>query len=182
MVKKLLISLISLFTVLTVQAQDSLQVKPQVSAPYKLTVGIRYAIAGPTGVDLGVTAKYFIGKQSALEAYSNLSMESRYFLSSLSYIWQPKLATSDRFRPYAGIGIGLLRTNNPAPWHFDGPASYTNPVGVASFGVEYSFKKIPLAISLDYRSTFVRYGRSTPSYVDLNKSSNVGLGVKYTFR
>jgi opacity protein-like surface antigen len=181
MVKKLLISFISLFMVLSAQAQDSLQVKPQVSAPYKLAVGLRYA-SGLQGADLGVTARYFIGKQSALEAYSDLNPESRYFLASLSYIWQPKLATSDRFRPYAGIGIGLLRTNNPYPPYYDGPASYTNPVGIATFGVEYSLKKIPLAISLDYRSTFVRYGRSTPSYVNLNNSSNVGLGLKYTFR
>lgn len=182
MIKRLSISLISMCLAGAVQAQDSLQVKPQVSAPYKLSVGMRYAIAGPTGADLGITAKYFIGKQSALEAYSNLNTESRYFLASLSYIWQPKLTTSERFRPYAGIGVGLLRTNNPSPAYFDGPASYTNPVGVASFGVEYAFKKIPLAISLDYRSTFVRFGRSTPAYVDLNKSSNIGLGLKYTFR
>ena len=182
MKKKLLITLISLCVWGTAQAQDSLQVKPQVSAPYKVAVGIRYAIAGPTGTDLGITAKYFIGKQSALEAYSNLSTEKRYFLASLSYIWQPKLATSDRLRPYAGIGLGLLRTNNPSPEYYGGPAAYTNPVAVASFGVEYSFKKTPLAISLDYRSTFVRYGRSTPQYVDLNNSSNIGLGLKYTFR
>jgi opacity protein-like surface antigen len=181
MIKKLLISLCSLMICLSVQAQDSLQVKPLVSAPYKLAVGIRYAVAGPTGPDLGITAKYFIGKQSALEAFSNLSMESRYYLASLSYIWQPKLTTSERFRPYAGIGIGLLRTNNPKSY-FDGPASYTNPVGVATFGIEYSLKKIPLAISLDYRSTFVRYGRTTPNYVNLNNSSNIGLGLKYTFR
>lgn len=181
MIKRLFISLIGLSLAGAVQAQDSLQVKPQVQAPYKLAVGLRYA-SGPSGIALGVTAKYFIGKQSALEAYSDLNPDARHFLASLSYIWQPKLATSDRFRPYAGIGIGILRTNNPSPAHFDGPASYTNPVGIASFGVEYAFKKIPLAISLDYRSTFVRYGRSTPSYVDLNNSSNIGIGLKYTFR
>jgi hypothetical protein len=33
--------------------------KPQVSAPYKLAVGFRYA-SGPAGLDLGITAKYFI--------------------------------------------------------------------------------------------------------------------------
>jgi hypothetical protein len=48
---------------------------------------------------------------------------------------------------------------------------------VASFGVEYSFKKIPPVLSFDYRLAFVRYGRSTPSYVDLIKSSNIGLGL-----
>ncbi|SIQ65956.1 hypothetical protein [Pontibacter lucknowensis] len=181
MKKKLLILCFSLCLAGAAQAQDSLQVKPQVSAPYKLAVGMRYA-TGPQGADLGITAKYFIGKQSAWEAYSDLNPESRYFLASLSYIWQPKLATSDRVRPYAGVGVGLLKTNNPSPAHFDGPASYTNPVGIASFGFEYSLKKIPLAISLDYRSTFMRYGRATPRYVDLIRSSNAGIGLKYTFR
>jgi long-subunit fatty acid transport protein len=182
MMKRLLLCLFCICAFTTTQAQDSLHIKQQVSAPYKVAVGMRYAFGGQTGGDLGISAKYFVGKQSALEAYSNLSMESRFFLASLSYIWQPKLATSERFRPYTGIGIGLLRTKNHAPWHFDGPASYTNPVGVFSLGVEYSLKKIPLAISLDYRSTFVRYGRSTPNYVNLNNSSNIGLGLKYTFR
>ncbi|GGG09695.1 hypothetical protein [Pontibacter amylolyticus] len=182
MIKKLLISCISLCFVGAAQAQDSLQVQPQqVSAPYKLAVGLRYAV-GPTGLTLGVTAKYFIREQSALEAYSDVNPESRQFLSSLSYIWQPKLATSNRLRPYAGIGVGLLRTNNPAPTYFDGPASYINPVGVASFGAEYSFKKLPLALSLDYRSTFLRYGRTTPNYVNHYRSSNLGIGLKYTFR
>ncbi|PKV67138.1 outer membrane protein [Pontibacter ramchanderi] len=181
MKKILLILAFGLSLAGSVQAQDSVQVKTQVSAPYKLAVGMRYA-SGPAGVALGLTAKYFIREQAALEAYSDLNPSSRHFLASLSYVWQPKLATSGRLRPYAGIGIGMLRTNNPAPMYFDGPDSYTNLVGVASFGVEYTMKKIPLAISLDYRSAFVRYGRSTPPYVHLNNSNTIGLGLKYTFR
>ena len=182
MKKKLLILCFSLSFVGAAQAQDSLQVQPQqVSAPYKLAVGPRYAV-GLAGLTLGVTAKYFIREQSALEAYSDLNPDSRQFISSISYLWQPKLATSNRLRPYAGIGVGLLRTNNPAPTYFDGPATYINPVGVVSFGAEYSFKKLPLALSLDYRSTFLRYGRSTPHYVNQYRSNNLGIGLKYTFR
>ncbi|WP_299984101.1 outer membrane beta-barrel protein [uncultured Pontibacter sp.] len=161
--------------------QDSLHVKPYVSAPYKLAVGMRYA-TGPAGLALGITAKYFIREQAALEAYSDLNPEARQFLSSISYVWQPKLTTSSRLRPYAGVGVGLLHTKNPAPMYFDGPSSYTNPVGVFSFGAEYAFKKLPLAISLDYRSTFLRYGRSTPAYVNHYRASNLGIGLKYTFR
>lgn len=180
MKKKLLISLVSLCVWGTVQAQDSLQVKPQVSAPYKVAVGIRYAFGGLTGGDPGITAKYFIGRQSALEAYSNMHLESRYFLASLSYIWQPKLATSERLRPYVGIGGGILRDNNLLST--SGERAYTNPVAIATLGVEYQFKKLPLAVSLDYRSTFLRFGNSTPHHLHLSRSSNVGLGLKYTFR
>lgn len=131
------------------------------------------------GGDLGITAKYFIGRQSALEAFSSLSMESRYFLASLSYIWQPKLATSERFRPYAGIGFGIIRPDN-SMYHNNEPTR-SNLVVIPSFGVEYSFKKLPLAISLDYRSTFMRIGGGS-SYLNLNNTSNLGLGLKYTFR
>jgi opacity protein-like surface antigen len=181
MMKKLLISLAGMLLYLSAHAQDTLQVKQQVSAPYKLAVGFRYA-TGPTAITLGVTAKYFIREQAALEVYSDLNPEARHFLTSLSYVWQPKLATSARFRPYAGIGVGVLHTKNPAPTYFEGPASYTKPVGVYSFGVEYSFKKIPLALSLDYRSTFLRNGPSTPYYFPYHRANNVGLGLKYTFR
>lgn len=177
MKKKLLISCFSLCLIGKAQAQDSLQI----SAPYKLALGLRYAV-GPAGLTLGATAKYFIREQSALEAYSDLNPDARQFLSSISYIWQPKLATSNRLRPYAGIGVGLLHTNNPAPAYFDGPASYINPVGVVSFGAEYSSKKLPLALSFDYRSTFLRYGRSTPHYVNQYRSNNLAIGLKYTFR
>jgi hypothetical protein len=72
MLKKLLVSLISLFTFLTVQAQDLSYAKPQASAPYRVAVGLRYSASGPGHTDLGITAKYFIGEQSALEAYANL--------------------------------------------------------------------------------------------------------------
>ncbi|MHC2991118.1 hypothetical protein OB13_05795 [Pontibacter sp. HJ8] len=180
MIKKLLLCLFCFCAFTAAQAQDSLHVKPQVSAPYKAAIGFRYSPGGPMGGDLGVTAKYFFRPQSALEAYSNLNLESRYFLASLSYIWQPKLATSERFRPYAGIGGGVLRNNNI---HFvNGEQAYINPVAIATLGMEYQFKKLPLALSLDYRSTFMRFGNSTPDHLHLSRSSNLGLGVKYTFR
>ncbi|MCP2042888.1 outer membrane beta-barrel protein [Pontibacter sp. HSC-36F09] len=179
MKKKLLISCFSMLVFISAQAQDSLQVKPQVSAPYKLAVGLRYSTGGPMGVDLGVSAKYFIGRESALEAHTALSPAARFHLTSLSYIWQPKLLTSERFRPYAGIGAGLLTVRDGFS---NDDAKYTRAVAVATFGVEYKFKKVPIAISLDYRSTFIRFGPAVPAYYNLNNTSNIGLGVKYTFR
>ncbi|MBD1397514.1 hypothetical protein H9Q13_10080 [Pontibacter sp. JH31] len=178
MIKKLLISLLTFFVFGTVQAQDSLQVKSQVSAPYKIAIGIRYATGGPTGVDLGVTAKYFFRPQSAIELHSTLSPEARYYLASLSYIWQPKLATSERFRPYAGIGIGFLR---PDSRFYGNEVDRNNIVVLPTIGIEYQLKKVPLAISLDYRSTFMRIHSGT-TQLNMRHSSNIGLGVKYTFR
>jgi opacity protein-like surface antigen len=178
MKKKLLISLISLCVWGTVQAQDSLHVKPQVSAPYKAAVGLRYSAGGPAGADLGITAKYFFRPQSALELHSTINPEARYYLASLSYIWQPKLATSDRFRPYAGIGVGFLRPDNR---FYGEETDRSNIVIIPTLGIEYKFKRIPIAISLDYRSTFLRVSNGA-SQLNMNHSSNLGLGLKYTFR
>jgi hypothetical protein len=180
----LLLCLCGLTLPATLQAQDSLSVKPQVQAPYKLAIGARFAAGAATGGDLSISAKYFIGKESALEAQSSVNPESRFFLASLSYIWQPKLATSDRFRPYAGLGVGILRSRN---YYYDGSSMNefikVNPVAVATFGIEYTFKKAPIALSLDYRSTFMRYDNSNrPTYFSLNQSSNLGLGVKFLIR
>ena len=177
----LLLCLCGLALPATLQAQDSLTVKPQVQAPYKFAIGARFSPGGLTGADLSISAKYFIGKESALEVQSSVNPESRYYLASLSYIWQPKLATSDRFRPYAGLGVGVLRSR----YYYDGSSEYikVNPVGVATFGIEYTFKKAPIALSLDYRSTFIRFDNSNrPTYFSLNQSSNLGLGVKFLIK
>ncbi|MFD2246638.1 porin family protein [Pontibacter ruber] len=180
----LLLCLCGLSLPATLQAQDSLSVKPQATAPYKVAVGARFSAGGPTGADLSITAKYFIGKQSALEAQSTVNPQNRYFLASLSYIWQPQLLTSSRFRPYAGLGVGVLRSRN---YYYDGRSTSehikVNPVGVATIGVEYTFPKAPIALSLDYRSTFLRLDNtSTQPTFDLRNSSNIGLGVKFLIR
>ncbi|WP_242921486.1 hypothetical protein [Pontibacter liquoris] len=178
--KKILLLLLLCFGGFNLHAQDSLSVKPAATAPYKLAIGARYYAGGPLGADVSISAKYFIGRESALEAQSNIFHGSRYFLTSLSYIWQPQLLTSSRLQPYAGLGVGVMksRTYYPAEERVK-----INPVGVATFGIEYSFKNAPIALSLDYRATFLRLDNTdTPPTISLGNTSNFGLGIKYLLR
>jgi outer membrane protein W len=179
MIKMILLTIFGTCAFLAAQAQDSLQVKPQASAPYKLAVGFRYSPNGPRGADLGIAAKYFIGRESALEAYSGVNPESNLYLASLSYIWQPQLLTSQRFRPYVGIGAGYMRTRN---LYFDEGTIHSSAVAVASIGMEYNFKKAPIAISLDYRTALFRLGGGLFTAPNIGYVSNTGFGIKYTFR
>jgi outer membrane protein W len=180
MIKKLLISLCSLMICLSAQAQDLPETKPQASAPYKAAVGLRYTVGGAGYTDLGLTAKYFITDQTALEAYTKLPFYSRDYLASLSYIWQPKLAFSERFRPYVGAGAGILRHTNSPLEHEGEPR--ISPIAFGMVGIEYQFKKLPMALSLDYRTPLLSTGTHTPHYNHVSRISSLSLGLKYTLR
>lgn len=180
MVKKPLISLVSLFTCLSVQAQDLPDTKPQASAPYKAAVGLRYTVGGGGYTDLGLTAKYFITDQTAFEVYTKLPFYSRDYLASLSYIWQPKLGFSERFRPYVGAGAGILRHTN-WPLEYEGEPRIS-PIAFGMIGIEYQFKKLPMALSLDYRTPMLSAGTYAPHSNHISRISSLSVGLKYTFR
>ncbi|SIQ65976.1 outer membrane beta-barrel protein [Pontibacter lucknowensis] len=180
MIRKTLLTLFGACTILATQAQDMSDAKPQASAPYKAAVGLRYTVAGSGYTDLGITAKYFVTEQSALEAYVMIPSNSSDFLASLSYVWQPKLSFSERFRPYAGVGVGVLR-HTSIRYPMDGK-TYTSPVAFGTVGVEYQFKKLPLALSVDYRTPLFTTGVNAPHYNNRSQISNIGVGLKYTFR
>jgi opacity protein-like surface antigen len=180
MVKKLLLSLIGMLTILTAQSQDSPQVKPQASAPYKLAVGLRYTVGAGGYTDLGLTGKYFVTDQSALEAYVMIPSNSRDFLASLSYVWQPKLGFSERFRPYAGAGAGILR-HTDWPLEIEGKPRIS-PIAFGMIGIEYQFKKLPMALSLDYRTPMLSTGANAPHSNHISRFSSLSVGLKYTFR
>jgi hypothetical protein len=101
-------------------------------------------------------------------------------MASLSYVWQPKLAISERFRPYAGIGGGVLR-HTGTPYGQEGQA-YISPVAFGTIGMEYLFKKLPMALSLDYRTPIFSTGEHAPHYNHISRVSSLGLSLKYTFR
>ncbi|WP_242926344.1 hypothetical protein [Pontibacter vulgaris] len=180
--KIMLLCLCLLSSLNTLQAQDSLRVKPQATAPYKAAIGARLSYGGPTGADISISAKYFIGKESALEAQSSIIKDSRIFLASLSYIWQPQLLTSSRFRPYAGLGLGVMRSHNYT-YYPEEPDITTNLVTVASFGMEYTFKKAPISLSLDYRAPFMRFDNSPyQPRMPLEQARTIGVGVKFLLK
>ena len=180
MKKKNLLFCICLLTIApALQAQDSLLVTPRATMPYKFAFGLRYSPAGP-GSDYSFTAKYFLSSQSALEVQASKLTYSDNYMATLNYIWQPQLLTSPNLRPYAGLGIGMLHYQDH---HHEGPVTKTNPVAVITAGIEYTFPKAPVAISLDYRAPILRYDNSnTTPRLPLSRFSNFGLGIKFLLR
>ncbi|MBF8963170.1 hypothetical protein I0P70_07935 [Pontibacter sp. FD36] len=180
MIKKTILTLLGACSLLTAQTQDLPNAKPQASAPYKAAVGFRYTVAGANYSDFGITAKYFVTDQSAFEAYVMLPSSSHDYLASLSYVWQPKLSFSDRFRPYAGVGAGVLRHTSTPYARVD--RTYTSPIAFGTVGIEYQFKKLPIALSVDYRTQLFSTGLHALQYNNRSQVSNIGVGTKYTFR
>ncbi|HEY4651085.1 MAG TPA: hypothetical protein VIG72_06705 [Pontibacter sp.] len=180
MKKKILFSGFCLFaTATTLLAQDSLSVKPVATKPYKLALGLRYSPGGPAA-DFGFTAKYFIGAQSALEAQATKFSYSDSYMATVSYVWQPQLLTSSGLRPYISAGIGAMRYHDQHP---DNSFIKTNPVAVVNAGVEYKFRRAPVALSLDYRAPVLRYDNSPyQSRKPLSDYGNLGIGVKLLLR
>lgn len=179
-INTLLLTLCMLASFTTLHAQDTLSVKSQATKPYKLALGARFASQGPLGADLSLSAKYFIGKGSALEAQTTANPGSNFFQASLNYIWQPQLVTSSQFRPYVGLGVGFIKVDFSK---YEDGEKFINPVGVFTIGAEYSFKKLPIALSVDYRNPFLRYtNSSTQSKFTAGYYGNIGLGVKYILK
>jgi hypothetical protein len=162
-----------------IMAQDeSPTSKPNAIAPYKTAVGIRLSSYHMYGSDLSVSAKHFIRPEKALEL--QVGTTSRHHHASLQFIWQPQLLTSPRLRPYAGIGLGLTGTEFNR--YGEKQPMETNLVGLASFGIEYTFPKAPMTLSLDYRHAFVGYKHDYEKDVPINRLNNLGFGLKYSFK
>ena len=168
-----------LSTPLMAQTDDAPTSKPNAIAPYKTAIGLRLSPTPMYGSELVLTAKHFIRPESALEAQVGFINYNRGFMASLQYVWQPQLLTSKRFRPYAGIGLGITGSNFNR--HGEQQSLSTNVIGLASFGIEYSFAKLPLALSLDYRHAFAGYKTDYDKHVPLKRLNNVGFGLKYRF-
>lgn len=180
MLKKTLLTILGTCALLAAQAQDLPDAKPQASAPYKAAIGLRYTVGAGGYTDLGLTAKYFITEQTAFEAYAEIPFYSRDYLASLSYIWQPKLAFSERFRPYVGAGAGILR-HTDWPLEIEGEPRIS-PIAFGMVGIEYQFKKLPMALSLDYRTPMLSTGTYAPNSNHISRFSSLSLGLKYTLR
>ena len=168
-----------LSTPLMAQTSDAPTSKPNAIAPYKTAIGLRLSPSPAYGSELSFTAKHFISPESALEAQICLINYNRGYMASLQYVWQPQLLTPKRLRPYAGIGLGITGTEFNR--YGEKQALATNLVGVFSIGIEYSFTKVPLTLSLDYRNAFAGYKTDYDKHVPLNRLNNVGFGLKYRF-
>ncbi|MCX2740485.1 hypothetical protein [Pontibacter anaerobius] len=161
------------------QTDDVPSSKPQAVAPYKTSLGFRTTWGGPSGIDSELRLKHFVGPQSALELQVGQWHYQRAYQASLHYLWQPQLLTSSRLRPYAGLGIGAVggsrdRFNEKQDME-------VGAMLLASVGIEYTFPRLPLAISVDYRHMMLGLNTNNFEYFGHSRISTLGVGLKYTF-
>ncbi|MBC5994220.1 outer membrane beta-barrel protein [Pontibacter cellulosilyticus] len=183
MKRKLLLSLsgaLCLFALPALAQDDAPTSKPNAISSYKTAIGLRFSPSYRFRPDVTVTAKHFISPEFAVEAQAGTADYDKGYHASLQYVWQPQLLTSQRLRPYAGIGLGVTGTE-VSRYREEQPLS-TNLIGIGSIGLEYSFAKVPISLSVDYRHAL--FGYKTDSFKDMpiNRINNVAVGLKYNFR
>jgi hypothetical protein len=88
------------------------------------------------------------------------------------WIWQ----LDNRLNWYAGAGVGLISWGNS---NFVPKESGTLFTASGDVGLEYSFKDLPILLSLDLRPELYF---ATGNYRQSNFGSNLALGVRYQFK
>ncbi|WP_299758848.1 hypothetical protein [uncultured Pontibacter sp.] len=174
-----LLSALSYFSSPALAQTDVPTSKPQAVAPYKTSLGLHATWGGPSGISSELRLKHFVGSQSALELQAGLGQwQNRgVYQASLHYLWQPQLLTSSRFRPYAGFGVGAVGSTS-----FNEKQDMEIQAALlTSIGIEYTFPKLPLAVSVDYRHTLVRLNTHTFDAFNKSNMGTLGIGLKYTF-
>ena len=134
--KFILTSIIALAFISISSAQD-----------YKTGIGLR------AGYPAGLTVKHFISNKAALEGI--LATQWRGFVVTGLFEAHKRLADVDNLNWFYGFGahIGFWNGNYHSYWMEPG-ASYT-VVGIDGIlGLEYSFKDIPINLSLDWKPAF----------------------------
>lgn len=169
-----------LLTASSLHAQDAPASKPQATAPYKAAFGLRTTFSGPSGIKSELRLKYFINSEAALELQAGEWFYQKAYHASLHYLWQPQLLSSSRFRPYAGIGIGVVGTTRDK-FH-EQQNLEMGAVLLGSLGVEYTFPRLPLALSLDYRHTLLGLNTDTFRAIRPAGMNTLGFSVKYIIR
>ncbi|RDV13778.1 hypothetical protein DXT99_17225 [Pontibacter diazotrophicus] len=163
------------------RAQNEMPIsKPQATAPYRTAIGFRTNASGPAGAKFELRMKHFVKPESAFELQVGQWHYHESYQASLHYIWQPQLLTSSRLKPYAGIGIGAVGTTRNR--YLEKQDMEVGAVLLASAGLEYTFPKIPLALSIDYRHTLIGHNTHTLRSLPLTRMHSFGIGIKYIFR
>jgi hypothetical protein len=163
------------------RAQDEVPTStPQATAPYRTAFGFRTTAGGPAGIRSELRLKHFVRPESAFELQVGQWQYHESYQTSLHYIWQPQLLSSSRLRPYAGIGIGAVGTTRDR--FYEKQDMEVGTVLLASVGLEYTFPKIPLALSIDYRHTVLGYKMHTLHGISPSRMHSFGIGLKYILR
>ncbi len=135
---------------------------------YKTAVGARI------GYPLTLSGKYFIDESIAVEANLGLRAFSGYSWVALSAagLKHKPLDVLDGLNWYYGAGLSVYF------WRFDqiNTLSSSSSLGLQGYvGLDYTFKKTPINITLDWTPTFFIKG-----YTSGLGTRFGGLGIRYT--
>jgi len=181
--KTLFLSFVLYLSALTAIAQaDSLAIQKQVefaaAPPYKLAIGVRLLnLVGE--YDMGINAKYFIGRQSALEAsVSKVIFNDNAYQLALMYERHNKLFNSNHFLLYYGGGAGLLHITKEGygTIYSEDPKPSTQVGAGFIVGTEIGLGKLPLAFSTDFRGIYYLKPNRQGGAANV---ANATLGIKY---
>lgn len=135
---------------------------------YKTAVGARI------GYPLTLSGKYFIDESIALEANLGLRAFSGYswFALSAAGLKHKPLDVLDGLNWYYGAGLSVYF------WRFDQitTLSSSSSLGLQGYvGLDYTFKKSPINVTIDWTPTFFING-----YTSGLGTRFGGLGIRYT--
>jgi hypothetical protein len=140
MKKQLITAVIILVSAFASQAQ-----------PYNRAIGLR------AGWSNGLTYKQFLNETSAFEAI----VYSRWRGLQLTGLYEKHVMTNTAGLDWyygAGAHIGFWRGYKNHPWFDDYNRTYTT-IGIDGIiGIEYTFQKVPINLSLDYKPSFEIFG------------------------
>ena len=145
-----------------------LSITNTVAQNYKTAVGARI------GYPLTLSGKYFINESIALEGNLGLRAFSEYSWIALSAagLKHKPLDVIDGLNWYYGAGLSVYF------WRFDQitTLSSSSSLGLQGYvGLDYTFKKTPINITLDWTPTFFING-----YTSGLGTRFGGLGIRYT--
>jgi hypothetical protein len=132
------------------------------SQEYKGGIGLR------AGLPFGITGKYFIAKESALEGILHTD-RGGFGFTGLYEKHQP-LGNVEGFFFFYGAGAGIYFPNNT-----NGGTS----IGIDGvIGLEYVVPAVPISIGIDFKP----YLRVVPNFYIGNETMQGALSVRYIFR
>ncbi len=164
--KELILTLSMLFATLSAFSQNN--------AYYRFAIGAR---AGSSKYTCGITAKTFLGEQSAAEVV--VAPYKNGLSAAAFYEYHVPLFGKKEFQLYFGGGAHYTKNEEYQNWTTlrTGTISYLQVRRSAGFdaivGIEYKFLALPLAVSIDLRPLVDFSKNSTYSF-----GFDQGLGIK----
>ena len=144
-----------------------LSITEAVAQNYKTAVGARI------GYPLTLSGKYFINESIALEGNLGLRSFSGYRWVSLSAagLKHKPLDVLDGLNWYYGAGLSVYF------WRFETVSTFSSSsLGLQGYvGLDYTFKKTPINVTIDWTPTFFING-----YTSGLGTRFGGLGIRYT--